>query len=101
MGPRRTWSTGASRESPQKPWPLAMRITTGFYRKSRPFWRTWCRLFRVVLDTNVVVSALRSRRGTAYRLLMLLDDSRWQPYLSVPLALEYEDVLKRSFMRGA
>src|SRR5690606_6719655 len=26
MGPRRTWSTGASRRSPQKPWPEAMRM---------------------------------------------------------------------------
>ena len=52
-----------------------------------------------MIDTNVLVSGLRSRRGTSFQLLRLLGDPRWRPCLSVPLALEYEDVLKREFMQ--
>jgi len=52
-------------------------------------------VFQVVLDTNVLLAALRSRRGASYRLLSLIGNDRWQLNLSVPLLLEYEDVLKR------
>ncbi|MGI8655881.1 MAG: putative toxin-antitoxin system toxin component, PIN family [Pyrinomonadaceae bacterium] len=52
-------------------------------------------MFRVVLDTNVLIAAMRSRRGTSHLLLSLIGDDRWQVSLSVPLLLEYEDVLKR------
>ncbi len=55
---------------------------------------------RAVIDTNVLVSGLRSRRGASFRLLELLGDPRWCPCLSVPVALEYEDVLKREFMHS-
>jgi putative PIN family toxin of toxin-antitoxin system len=54
---------------------------------------------RAVVDTNVLVAGLRSRRGSSFRLLQLVGDPRWCPCLSVPVALEYEDVLKREFMR--
>lgn len=51
---------------------------------------------RVVLDTNVVVSAMRSRDGASYRLLLELSgNSRFRVSVSVPLALEYEMALKR------
>lgn len=53
-------------------------------------------MFQVVIDTNVLLSGLRSSRGASYRLLSLVGDSRWQFNLSVPLLLEYEDVLKRA-----
>lgn len=53
------------------------------------------KVYQVVLDTNVLVAALRSRRGASYRLLKLIGDPRWRINLSVPLLLEYEDVLKR------
>lgn len=49
----------------------------------------------IILDTNVVVSALRSRRGASYRLLELVGTGRFDLELSVPLALEYEAVGKR------
>lgn len=39
----------------------------------------WVAVQRVVIDTNVLVSALRSRRGAAFRLISLLGDPRWQP----------------------
>ena len=45
---------------------------------------------QVVLDTNVLVSALRSRRGASFRLLELLDEGRFAIAVSVPLVLEYE-----------
>lgn len=50
---------------------------------------------RVVLDTNVLVAASRSRRGASYRLIQLIPDSRFQICLSLPLYLEYLDVLTR------
>jgi putative PIN family toxin of toxin-antitoxin system len=51
-------------------------------------------MFQVVIDTNVLLSALLSTKGASYR-LSLVGDSRWQLNLSVALVLEYEDVLKR------
>ncbi len=50
---------------------------------------------QVVLDTNVLVSALRSRQGASYKLLMLVGQADFEINLSVPLALEYEDAAKR------
>jgi putative PIN family toxin of toxin-antitoxin system len=52
-------------------------------------------VYQVVVDTNVLIAALRSRRGASHRLLKLIGDGRWQMNLSVPLFLEYEDVAKR------
>ena len=50
---------------------------------------------RVAIDTNVLISGLRSSRGASYRLLTLVGSSRFEIALSVPLALEYEEVAKR------
>lgn len=52
--------------------------------------------FRVVLDTNVLVSAFRSQRGPAYRLVSLIGSERFELSISVPLVFEYEDVLGRA-----
>lgn len=52
-------------------------------------------MLRVVLDTNVIVAALRSRRGASNRLLSLIGTGRFEYALSVPLFLEYEDALLR------
>jgi putative PIN family toxin of toxin-antitoxin system len=52
-------------------------------------------LFQIVLDTNVVYAALRSKRGASYRLLSLLESNKFEINLSVPLVIEYEDVFKR------
>ena len=54
---------------------------------------------QIILDTNILVAAFRSRRGAANLLLDKLEDSRWQVNVSTPLLLEYEDVLKRPEMR--
>ena len=50
---------------------------------------------RVVLDTNVLISALRSRSGASFKLISMLGDKRWQPIVSVALILEYEAVATR------
>lgn len=50
---------------------------------------------RVVLDTDVVVAALRSDRGASRQLLIAALEGRIQALASVPLMLEYEAVLTR------
>jgi putative PIN family toxin of toxin-antitoxin system len=51
---------------------------------------------QIVLDTNVLVSALRSNLGASFRLLQLVGKSdAFRINLSVPLVLEYEAVLLR------
>ena len=49
----------------------------------------------LVLDTNVLVAALRSRHGASFRLLSLLGSDQLELNVSVPLVFEYEDVAKR------
>ena len=53
------------------------------------------RPFQIVVDTNVIVSAFRSKLGASYALLEKLGDPRWQMNISTTLILEYEEVLKR------
>jgi predicted nucleic acid-binding protein len=48
---------------------------------------------RVVLDTNVIVSALRSLHGASFRVLRLTGTRRFEFAISVPLVLEYEAAL--------
>ena len=50
---------------------------------------------RVVLDTNVIVAALRSNRGASFRVLSNVDSGSFEICLSVPLVLEYEAALHR------
>jgi len=50
----------------------------------------------VVLDTNVVIAAMRSRRGASFRVLSLVGDPRFRLAISVPLIVEYEAVSMRS-----
>ena len=49
----------------------------------------------VVIDTNVLISALRSKQGASYKLLMALPENLYRPNVSVPLFVEYEAVTKR------
>lgn len=49
----------------------------------------------VVLDTSVLVAALRSRRGAAFRVLSRVGTGDFEIAVSVPLVLEYEDALLR------
>ena len=50
---------------------------------------------RVVLDTNVLVAAIRSKRGSSYELLQRLGEGAFEITVSVSLTLEYESVLVR------
>jgi len=55
--------------------------------------------WQIVIDTNVLVAALRSRRGASYRLLQMLGSGRFDLHVSVPLVLEYEAVARRLIVR--
>ncbi len=50
----------------------------------------------VVIDTNVLITALRSKQGASHKLLLLLADDAFTPNVSVPLFVEYEAVAKRT-----
>jgi putative PIN family toxin of toxin-antitoxin system len=50
---------------------------------------------RLVLDTNVIVAAMRSRKGAAARILELALDDQVQLFANLALALEYEEVASR------
>ena len=50
---------------------------------------------KIVIDTNVLFAALRSSRGASYKLVSLLPSGRFSIAISVPLIIEYEDVLRR------
>jgi len=50
---------------------------------------------RIVLDTNVLVSALRSRKGASFKVVSLIGKGLFQLSISVPLVLEYESAAKR------
>jgi putative PIN family toxin of toxin-antitoxin system len=51
---------------------------------------------RVVLDTNVLISALRSRRGASFRVLSLVGTGKFEMSISVPLVFEYEEAARRA-----
>ncbi len=56
---------------------------------------------RLVLDTCVIVSAFRSRKGASFRLLELLREGRYTAVATPTLLFEYEAVLKRPLQRQA
>jgi predicted nucleic acid-binding protein len=49
----------------------------------------------IVLDTCVLVSGLRSRRGASFQILSRIGTGAFELAVSVPLVVEYEDVLVR------
>ena len=56
---------------------------------------------RLVLDTNVLVAAIRSDRGASRCLLVAVLGRRCQLLVSASLLIEYELVLKRPEHRAA
>jgi putative PIN family toxin of toxin-antitoxin system len=50
---------------------------------------------RIVLDSSIIVAALRTRRGAANAVLRLVAQTRLVALATAPLFLEYEDVLMR------
>ena len=51
------------------------------------------KVLRVVLDTNVLVSGLRSKQVASYKLLTMLGEGQFVTAVSVPLVVEYEKAL--------
>ena len=54
--------------------------------------------YRIVIDTNVLVSALRSRRGWSFSLLSNVGTGLFDHVVAVPFVMEYESVLLREGM---
>jgi len=50
---------------------------------------------RIILDTNIIITALRSRQGASYALVSRVPLEQFELSLSVPLYIEYQDVLLR------
>ena len=50
---------------------------------------------RVVLDTNVWVSAFRSKRGASRKVIDMVIDGEVTMHLTVPLVAEYEEIFVR------
>lgn len=48
-----------------------------------------------IVDTNVLFSGLRTRSGFSFRLIRAVAEGTVSPSVTVPLVLEYEDVLGR------
>ena len=49
--------------------------------------------FNIVIDTNVIVSAFKSRNGASFKLLSLIGKNRFTPHISIALFYEYEEQL--------
>ncbi|MDX2041444.1 MAG: putative toxin-antitoxin system toxin component, PIN family [Acidobacteriota bacterium] len=54
---------------------------------------------QIVIDTNVVIAAQRSKRGASSKLMSLIGTGRFGLHISVPLILEYEEILLREGMQ--
>ncbi len=50
---------------------------------------------QIVIDTNILASAMRSKTGASFQLLDLIGKGFFEINLSVALLCEYEDVIKR------
>ena len=55
-------------------------------------------LNQIILDTNVLLTALKSTKGASYRLLSMVGNGKFQLHVSAPLVAEYESVLKRGML---
>jgi predicted nucleic acid-binding protein len=51
--------------------------------------------YRVILDTNVVLAAMRSQTGASHRLLLTIGHPRWQSVVTPAVMYEYEAVARR------
>lgn len=47
-------------------------------------------MLRIVLDTDVIIAAMRSPRGASSAILRAVDEGQMRILVSVPVALEYE-----------
>lgn len=58
-------------------------------------------MVRIIIDTNVIFSALNSQVDASFKLLSLVGTEKFLTFLSVPLLFEYEAVLKRSSLSSS
>ncbi len=59
------------------------------------------KILRVVFDTNVLAAALRSKSGASFQLISLLFANKFKIAISLPLYMEYLDVLLRPTVKPA
>ena len=50
---------------------------------------------KIVIDTNVLLTALNSNQGASYKLVSMIPSKKFSIAISVPLIIEYEAVLRR------
>ncbi len=48
----------------------------------------------IVIDTNVLLSAIYSSKGASYKLLSIIDSKKFTVNISTTLIYEYEEILK-------
>ncbi len=51
---------------------------------------------QIVIDTNVLFAVLYSNKGASFKLISMIGLKKFEFHLSVPLVIEYEDVLLRN-----
>ena len=51
--------------------------------------------YKIVIDTNVFIAALKSRRGASFKLLFAVSRVKYEQNISPTLIFEYESVAKR------
>lgn len=51
--------------------------------------------YKIVIDTNVFISALKSKRGASFKLIFGTSRERFEQNISPTLIFEYESVAKR------
>jgi len=51
---------------------------------------------KIVIDTNVILSGLMSKKGGSFKVLSMIPKNRFSVVISVPLILEYESVLLKN-----
>lgn len=55
--------------------------------------------FKIVIDTNVILSGLSSKKGNSYKLLRIIPNKKFIVTISVPLVLEYESILFKNIKK--
>jgi len=51
-------------------------------------------MVNIVIDTNVLLSALLSNKGASHKLLSMIDSKKFMVHISTTLLYEYEEILK-------
>jgi len=50
---------------------------------------------KIIIDSNVILSGLKSKNVYSYKLLQLIPENKFDTAISVPLILEYESILTK------